>query len=704
MRIDMIPAFKAYEEAINLTLYHAFAELVMQTSQDDKVRSVYCRLEAVQIWQLNMDVSTYFEAYNLRYPGEVLERFEEKLGADIRNVRALALALAYTRSIQAEDMFVGNQRSSFLQKLRREAGEDVYVKGALCLLETDAQRQRSLQAELAETEYGRTEEAVFVLSLFDDREEGYRTMRPQLIRLFGQGRTFPLECNFGVLEWLIRFYAGEVKSYRGKQDLALRTLMKLPYMNMKPGSREYEILTGTGCRQEEVTLANSLAVWADRIPDRLSPNGIPGEKIAAACCTVVLNRSDPMPELFYDYTGWLLNRYRDLNIKYEGFPSLWVAIQENLKPTAPRTILWMKQTIKKEFPYRFDVFDPQYDLLAEKLEHADYMELFTEQMLFSRKRIPLKQWLARFRTLTGADYITEYFSEHQYHDERVFALMVERKEIDLWQFFEQHRTNGKDSPPLDILRRYAMRVSSWRCFRFVQRLLSQYTFPQLQEIFGHRFCFHDSFFRNKGYYHNDYIISLERPFISVEQRRQLFTWIDTSVFQTQPDKYEAFVRTSLKSPEIQRLYDKTQLALILKHLLKNGGSHDYEMNRLKELFYTKAELEADRKAANEKKAQAERQERERAILEKRERLTAIYDGSMSSLNKYARQYYGDGRKDALDMAYQKLLEWPAGCAETLAPEELETFFEFCGELVEYQPRTIQEILGMVRTMIGGAAA
>ena len=43
--------------------------------------------------QEDQNVSSYFEAYSLRYPGEVLERFEEKLGPDIRILRALALAL-----------------------------------------------------------------------------------------------------------------------------------------------------------------------------------------------------------------------------------------------------------------------------------------------------------------------------------------------------------------------------------------------------------------------------------------------------------------------------------------------------------------------------------------------------------------------------------------------------------------------------------
>lgn len=67
-------------------------------------------------------------------------------------------------------------------------------------------------------------------------------------------------------------------------------------------------------------------------------------------------------------------------------------------------------------------------------------------------------------------------------------------------------------------------------------------------------------------------------------------------------------------------------------------------------------------------------------------------------------YYGAAKKAALDMVYEKLLEWPAGCAQTLAAQEMQKFFELCGDLVEYEPRPRKEILTMVQTIVGGEAA
>ena len=128
----------------------------------------------------------------------------------------------------------------------------------------------------------RTEEALFVLSLFDDRERGYEVMHTQLSYLFTQNRTLSLVYDFGVLEWFIRFYAEQAKKYRGKLTCAAHANETAVY-EYEADSREFSVLTKAGYRCDEIILANSLAVWADRLPDRLSSKSITAEKIATAC-------------------------------------------------------------------------------------------------------------------------------------------------------------------------------------------------------------------------------------------------------------------------------------------------------------------------------------------------------------------------------------------------------------------------------------
>lgn len=112
--------------------------------------------------------------------------------------------------------------------------------------------------------------------------------------------------------------------------------MKLPYMNMKPDSREFSVLHTAGYSMEEITMANSLVVWADRIPDRLSSKGIVAEKIAVACVRMLLNGPDGQPEEIYAYISWLFQVYKKFEVRYEGYQDLWEAIQTGLAPTAPR--------------------------------------------------------------------------------------------------------------------------------------------------------------------------------------------------------------------------------------------------------------------------------------------------------------------------------------------------------------------------------
>ena len=67
-------------------------------------------------------------------------------------------------------------------------------------------------------------------------------------------------------------------------------------------------------------------------------------------------------------------------------------------------------------------------------------------------------------------------------------------------------------------------------------------------------------------------------------------------------------------------------------------------------------------------------------------------------------YHQDEKNEVLNMAFDKLVEWPVGCVRTMEAKGAHAFFELCGELVKSEPRPRHEILNMVLTMIGGEAA
>ena len=123
---------KAYEAKINLPLFNAVAVFVMDTAEAGPMQraGLYERCPF-----LYLQDSAFQEKYGFLYLGELLERYEERFGMAVQDLRAIALALGYTRDLQAKEMFVGSQKEDFLRKVRQNAEKDIYLAGALYLLE-----------------------------------------------------------------------------------------------------------------------------------------------------------------------------------------------------------------------------------------------------------------------------------------------------------------------------------------------------------------------------------------------------------------------------------------------------------------------------------------------------------------------------------------------------------------------------------------
>ena len=56
MHIDRIPVYRAYQRTVDLDLYHAFAELVVQTSQDDTAGRTYRQMRTMQIQKIRKSI------------------------------------------------------------------------------------------------------------------------------------------------------------------------------------------------------------------------------------------------------------------------------------------------------------------------------------------------------------------------------------------------------------------------------------------------------------------------------------------------------------------------------------------------------------------------------------------------------------------------------------------------------------------------
>ena len=91
--------YTAFTNAVNMELFHAMQHMIMRAADPDKRHFENLRLKCGLPFYWDEDYAGYFGQYQLAYPGEVLERYEEKIGDELMNLRALALALGNCANI-----------------------------------------------------------------------------------------------------------------------------------------------------------------------------------------------------------------------------------------------------------------------------------------------------------------------------------------------------------------------------------------------------------------------------------------------------------------------------------------------------------------------------------------------------------------------------------------------------------------------------
>lgn len=700
--------YEAFEKEINLDLFHATLALAAKTSTNEEAMALYYEKGRHIIWfEGNSDEESYFAPYGLRYLGEVLERYQECFGAEIRNTRALALAIGYAGPFLTEDMFIGRQKTDFLRRLDREEGWDVYLFGSRYLRTENSQERKELLRMMMEYNSQRTEETTFILSLFEDKNEGYEVMRAQLSAAWGDRRTISLLPNVGILEWMTAQYKDVIKGCRKKESTVLRALMKLPYMFVKNDSPVYLTLSKAGYSKLEIAYANSQAIWQGAVRDRLDYNGIPAEKIAAEFGMTLINSTDAFDEDRFSYLKSLLVRYSSFSVKYQGYEGMWEAIKDSLRPTEPQTLLWMIENIDKDFPVSFDVFDPQWDILAQKLGTEKYYELFSEQLIRNEVEDAeeARKWIERYQELTGIDFCSGLEHRSRWNRE-CFALLIKYGVIDLWSFFKEHVSQSKqeneNSIALDYLESYIKAISTREAFDFYQALLEDYDYTELNDIFGHWYKFHDGLVRDLSsgsYYSRDVKLDFQRDFLNLEEQKQVLEWMDESVFRTEPEKYLKFVKAALRDQYVLEIYEREELCPILKELIAAGAISGYEETELKKVLFTPEDFAADQAEKEaQKKADKLRAEKEE-WNSKKKKLLEMYDGTFSSLREYEKKFwYGEDKQKAMSLIYEQLTNSVVRTEKPASPKDMGDFLKLCGAIVERKALPWEKIYPLVEMM------
>lgn len=674
-----------YGAKINLPLFNHIVAFVLDTAEATRTQRADLRRQCPFLTQASGEA--FQEKYGFLYLGELLERYEERFGMALPDLRAIALALAYTRNLTTPEMFVGPQRADFLREVRRAAGGDIYLSGALYLLDEGRDGATDRELELTGAEYRSTEDLLFVLGLFRDRERAFLHFKPQLLRLLGKGRTMPILGNTTALNWLVAWLTPRLKAARGK-DLALfRALCTLPVSHVKPGGKPHDALLAHGWTPLEIAYANMMAVLSQAVDGALQKDSIVSEKIAVTLFHEALSCDAPLTRETYDQLTPVYRLYERFSIKCYGFEGLRQALEEGTRIQNAGAFLWFSSLVSIYSPLfsGFDIMDSKWDSLADALEPDKYIPLFEECLDGDMTQAEIQLRLDRYRELTGKDYTGIYWGGSR---GRRFGLLVDQGILDPWSLFRDSLTeDGQVDKPEMIAHvwEYARSVKTPQAYRFMEKFFSEYGVGDLEQFFGyHHRDFLDGLTKRGNYGSGPMALTLRRDYLDDGGHRQLLQWLEEYMFAYQPDKYLELPVAILRDEFAAGLFTAEEQRELFDLAAENPGTHQGILNELKRRYLTKDELQARRDAEAAARVEAEQRQREALAQEIRDKYAELLDGTFQSAVKFLDEYkyYRDKRPIACRVLREHLDGLLEALDYALDSREATRFLYVCDKLVQ----------------------
>lgn len=304
---------EALEKKVNIELCNKLINYIIKISDND-YRSTLKNISDKCIWFKSLNNVDMQKDFQVKYLGELLERYEEKIGDNINDIRAIALALGFTTESITNNMIVGNQLVNFITKINTMAKDDIYLQGALYLYNNKKNEQ--YKTNLLKNHYLETEDLIFVLSLFDDIEKIYTLLRDQIIELLGKKRTIGVINNIKLYSWFINRFYSIIKKDRKKDAAVLKSLLILPTQLIKSNNSNYTILISNNYKEEEILYLNYGFLYYSLIPKTVRMgNSITEERIAINLCKTLLDSEYSCEESLYKLIDSILKKYEHLDIK-----------------------------------------------------------------------------------------------------------------------------------------------------------------------------------------------------------------------------------------------------------------------------------------------------------------------------------------------------------------------------------------------------
>lgn len=627
--------YEAYERLINIELFNEIISFIANTRSSKDTLDIFQKIEKKCIW-INQTYSYAIqEKYKFQYFGELLERYDERIENNIKNIRAIALALGYARKLVENNMIMGTQLVDFLNKIEHLSENDVYLKGALYLC--DNKKYYMYSEELMNKKYTKTEEIIFALSIFYEKiDDFFKQNRTQIINLVGNARNISVMGNMGIYAWLIRNLYPLIYKDRKKDISLLKALIKVPTGFQKEDTTVYKELINNGYSKEEIIYLNYLVLYYNTVPNSVRlEKSIVEEKIATNLCIILINSESSYEKNVYDLIKNVLYKYNEFEIKCYGYVRIKDAIKDKINVINPITFSELYYELGNNL-YSFDILDEKWDVVATKTDSKEYQEIFDYFLLYSNcNKDKINKCINKYNKLTNKQYI-ESFLEYNYNRKSIFEFLVNKNVILLRDVFEYILKANKQNQN-NHLKDYIEGINNKKSFEFLKYLLrlNKYSIAEISE-FG--FHFEKLIMGYLYSSHPIYSLDIERKFLDIKGSRILFNCLENFVFYNQPKKYFRFLEAALKSNIMCRLFKKEelrQLYLSLSKIMPEVYEHEW----LQEKYLTSEEINTIREQKRKEQELRESQEVFEAENFIKEKFNDIVDkNSFENLYRFCDKY------------------------------------------------------------------
>lgn len=619
---------KFFENIFDVELYCQMVDLILRLSENTNREQAYREFQDHALF-FSCPEQGVEERYSLHYPGEVLERLEEKMEVKVEQLRSLGLALAETRKFQNAGMFVGKQKASFWKKFRRIlAKNDIYMMGILYLC--DDKEKPKLYQKMCNCPIQELQELLFMLHMFVYDDEFWETRKHDLNQLLGTERNFSVYAYKEVYIWLTEKFSCKLKNYHKKDIEVLKYLFRLPCSYAKEGSTARKKLLEAGYSKREIMFLSMTLLFQTDLYTKLKIDGMTAERMAVETCLLFLSGQEDYSQEAYELCRTLFEKYRYFPVRLEGENGIMDYLYYRLEVQNIKTyqLLYECDNYRERHSNWFliDLTDTKWHELKQILTPDAFENWVLEtlqQNTYTSEQF--KQYLSAYFSLTGEEITEMFWKRKNYTLSLLFPQFVELGHLDPQELLGQY-LNEAEIPKKRIrekwfymvgyLQNYINGLSSPRSYEMFMKLITSFGISNHSSMFEIEKLLWDSIGMKSDWRNQLSFFSLDfiRPFLSVEEHQELFRIIEQHIFHEYTESYVDFL-VRILSDTNNFLWFEREEAKQLFHRLEPCLTDGSDLENLRRIYLTEQEISV---LEEQKKKKEVRHQEYKQLMVKRE--------------------------------------------------------------------------------------